>query len=45
MSKSKITALATTAMLAVSQVAFALEEVPKNPEHSGPAWLATFAAV
>ena len=45
MSKSKIAALATTAMLTVSQVAWALEEVPKNPEHSGPAWLATFAAV
>jgi len=32
-------------MLSVSQVALALEEVPKNPDHSGPAWLATFAAV
>lgn len=47
MSKTKITALATMAMvtLSTSPVAWALEEVPKNPEHSGPAWLATFAAV
>ena len=45
MTKSKIVAMATTAMLSVSQVALALEEVPKNPEHSGPAWLATFASI
>ena len=45
MSKSKLVAWATTAMLSVSQVALALEEVPKNPAHSGPAWLATFAAI
>jgi hypothetical protein len=45
MSKSKIVAMATMAMLSVSQVALALEEVPKNPAHSGPAWLATFAAI
>jgi hypothetical protein len=45
MSKSKVVAWATMAMLGVSQAALALEEVPKNPEHSGPAWLATFAAV
>jgi hypothetical protein len=45
MSKSKIVMMATTAMLGVSRVALALEEVPKDPTHSGPAWLATFAAV
>jgi hypothetical protein len=45
MSKSKMMALVTTALVTVSNVAFALEEVPKNPAHSGPAWLATFAAV
>lgn len=45
MSKSKIVSMATMAMLGVSQVALALEEVPKNPAHSGPAWLATFAAI
>jgi RsiW-degrading membrane proteinase PrsW (M82 family) len=44
MSKSKIVTMATMAILSVSQVALALEEVPKNPEHSGPAWLAVFAA-
>ena len=45
MSKSKLVLLATTVMLGVSRVALALEEVPKNPAHSGPAWLATFAAL
>jgi len=45
MSKSKIVSMATVAMLGVSRVALALEEVPKNPAHSGPAWLATFAAI
>jgi hypothetical protein len=45
MSKTKVAVLATTLMLGVTRVALALEEVPKNPAHSGPAWLATFAAV
>jgi hypothetical protein len=45
MSKSKIAAVATAAMLGVSHAAWALEEVPKDPSASGPAWLATFAAV
>jgi|GEM_PF-1676483 hypothetical protein len=45
MSKWKVAAIATAAMLGVSRFAWALEEVPKNPAHSGPAWLATFAAV
>jgi RsiW-degrading membrane proteinase PrsW (M82 family) len=45
MIKSKIVMVATMAMLGMSQAALAMEEVPKNPAHSGPAWLATFAAI
>jgi hypothetical protein len=45
MSKSKIVAMATTAMVSMSSVAFAMEKVHGDPAHHGPGWLATFAAV
>lgn len=45
MSKSKIAAMLTPALVAVSDVAFALEKAHADPAHHGPAWLATFAAV
>jgi hypothetical protein len=45
MSKSKIVAFVTTALVGVSQAAYALEKVHADPAHHGPGWLATFAAV
>jgi len=45
MSKSKIVAFVTTALVGVADVAFALEKVHGDPSHHGPGWLATFAAV
>jgi len=37
--------MATTAMVSMSSVAFAMEKVHANPAHHGPAWLASFAAI
>lgn len=45
MSKSKIAAVVTPALVGLSNVAFALEKAEGDPTHHGPAWLATFAAV
>ncbi|MBI5137787.1 MAG: hypothetical protein HZA24_10715 [Nitrospirae bacterium] len=45
MSKSKIIALAGTLVLGLNNVAFALDRVAHDPAHTGPGWLASFAAV
>jgi len=44
MSKSKIVAMATTAMVSMSSVAFAMEKV-HHADHEGPGWLASLAAI
>ncbi len=45
MSKTRIAAMATTAVLGLSEVAFALEKAHGNPAHHGPGWLSGLAAV
>ncbi len=41
----KIGALTSMLVIGASNVAMAMEKVHHNPAHSGPAWLASFAAI
>lgn len=45
MSKTRIAAIATAAVLGLGEAAFALEKAHGNPAHHGPGWLAGLAAI